>query len=314
MENLNFLAPLLMISGVAVIVLAIIAVVQDIKQERKYGYRQAFYTIVTLVMLVMAVGSSVSLIVIGLKEAMPSAKTFTQRNDMPPAPYLTGISEKTPPPLTTYSCTSSCDFSEADKQNFNEWKTQYNNWKESGSSSLQLRRELAGALALFLVSLPLYWLFMRWMNRGAQEEAQQHQRPSPLRSVYFYGIAFGGLVMAVVGGAMLLNTVLKVAFKTGSSVQIATPAMVGSTSIGADSVIACSTKCGFTADDVALVNKWKSDNAAALERQSKNTGTTTNDIANSLPYVIVGFPLFWLHFAKIRKDTQNIPASSAPTV
>ena len=112
MESLSFLAPLLGFSGVAVIVLAIVAIVQDLKQERKYGYRQAFYTIVTLVMLVMAVGAVESLLVVGLKEAMPGAKKFNQRYNQPPSFYLPGDSgssvpaKPVPAPAVAYTCST----------------------------------------------------------------------------------------------------------------------------------------------------------------------------------------------------------------
>lgn len=307
MESLNFIGPLLFIAGAAVIILAIIAVVQDLRQERKYGYRQAFYTIVTLVMLVMAVGSGISLMVIGLKQVMPSAKTFTSRMNTPPAPYLIGDAVKGVP-ASGYTCTTDCQFTAADKQNFTDWKTQYESWKTTNSANQQLRRDLAGGLSLFLIALPLYVLFMRWMNRGAKEEMQQHQRPSPLRSVYFYGVAFGGLVMAVVGGAMLLNTVLKVALKTNST-NFSGPIPISSMNGPADSVIACADKCGFTADEVALVKEWKETNAAAVANQGKNTGATANDLANTIPYILVGIPLFWYHFVRIRKETL---AASGP--
>lgn len=303
MENLVFLAPLLSISGVAVLVLAIIAVVQDMKQERKYGYRQAFYTIVTLVMLVMVVGSGVSLLTIGLKEAMPSSKEYLQRNNMPPAPYLVGSVEKGA--TAAYTCTDSCEFNANDKQAFTDWKTQYEAWKTNANSNTQLRRDLAGGLALFLIALPIYWLFMRWMNRGAKEETESHQRPSPLRSVYFYGVAFAGLVMAVVGGAMLLNTVLKVALNTGSTNPNAVPATLSNYTMGADSILVCQDKCGFTADDIALVQDWKAKNADYVKGTTENAGSTANDLATTIPLVVFGAPLFWYHFARIRKETQS---------
>lgn len=314
MENLAFLGPLLFIAGAAVVILAIIAVVQDLRQERKYGYRQAFYTIVTLVMLVMAVGSGISLVVIGLKQVMPSVKNFTSRMNTPPGPYLTGVPEKGLGTLTAYSCATDCQFSAVDKQNFTDWKAQYASWKSTNTPNQQLRRDLASGLSLFLIALPLYILFMRWMNRGAAEEMGQHQRPSPLRSVYYYGVAFGGLVMAVVGGAMLLNTVLKVALKTSNNSFIG-PTVVSSMAVPADSVLACADKCGFTADDVALVKEWKETNATVTAKQASNSGATANDSANTIPYVLVGIPLFWYHFVRIRRESRpaTTPSATAST-
>ena len=313
MNNLDFVAPLLALSGVAVIVLGIIAVVQDIRQERKYGYRQAFYTIVTLVMLVMSVGSGISLMVVGLKEAIPSARTYNARLSFPPSPFLTGVPEKG---LTTaYTCTDTCEFTALDKQNFTDWKNQYQTWRDSENLNLQLRRDLAGGLALFLVAVPLYLLFSRWMNRGAKQEIELHQRPSPLRSVYFYGVAFGSLVLAVVGAAFVINTGLKVWLKTDdtSRTLVAPTPAVTTVNTAADSIIACASKCGFTTDDVALVKDWKSMNDSYTSQQQKNTGSAANEVANTIPYIVFGVPLFWYHFTRIRKDSGDKDAKPQPT-
>lgn len=312
MEGLNFLAPLLFISGVAVIVLVAVAIVQDMKQEHKYGYRQAFYTIVSLVMLVMAAGSAESLLVIGAKEIMPSAKTYASRNYMPGAFYLSGETTKTPTGTSGYACTTECQFTDADKTSFAAWKTEFANWQNNSNASLQTRRNVAGALSLLIISLPLYLLFARWMNRGAKEEYAVNPKTSPLRSVYFYGVSFAGLVTAVVGGAFLLNTLISSWLKTTPTNTQTYPVSVASETTGIDSVIACASKCGFTADDVQAAQSWKTEWTAYQERQKSNTGATQNDLANTIPLILVGLPLFWFHFARIRKETQpTAPAAPA---
>jgi len=313
MESLAFLAPLLMISGVAVIVLVAVAIVQDMKQEHKYGYRQAFYTIVSLVMLVMAAGSAESLLVIGAKEIMPSAKSYNQRYNMPTTLYLAGDTTKTATGPTTYACTTECQFTDIDKQNFTDWKTNYAVWKDTNTTSLQTRRNIAGALSLLIISLPLYLLFSRWMNRGAKEEYAISPKTSPLRSVYFYGVSFAGLLTAVVGGAFLLNTVISSLLKTTPTMNNSYPAVVSKNdTAGIDSVIACAAKCGFSAEDVQLAQQWKNDWTVYQERQTSNSGATQNDLANTIPLILIGLPLFWFHFARIRKETQpTVPATPA---
>ena len=56
----------------------------------------------------------------------------------------------------------------------------------------------------------------------------------------------------------------------------------------ADSIIACADKCGFSSDDVALVQDWKTTNAAAGKAQQSTNGATANDMATTIPYVVVG--------------------------
>lgn len=320
MESLSFLAPLLGFSGVAVVVLAIVAIVQDLKQERKYGYRQAFYTIVTLVMLVMAVGAVESLMVVGLKEAMPGAKQYNQRFNQPPSFYLIGetstAAKPAAVPVTSYTCENNCQFTANDRQMFSDWKTSYASWRESTNVSLQTRRNIAGALSLLIIALPLLLLFMRWMNRGAREEYAIQHKPSPLRSIYFYGISFAGLVVAVVGGAFLLNTAFNTVLKTGAaSNSRAIPVSLSASDTGAiDSVLACGAKCNFSQADLALAQEWKQDWQKYRDLQSSNAGSTQNDLANTIPLILVGLPLFWLHFARIRRESRDIePAAPNST-
>lgn len=316
MDSLSFIAPLLGFSSVAVIVLAIVAIVQDIKQERKYGYRQAFYTIVTLVMLVMTVGAIESLMVVGLKEAMPSAKQYNQRYNQPPSFYFSGdVTKAIPAPVSAYTCETDCQFTANDKQAFSDWKLNYANWRESSSTSLQTRRNIAGAMSVMIIALPLFLLFMRWMNRGAKEEYQIQQKPSPLRSIYFYGISFAGLVTVVVGGAFLLNTVLNSALKTNTAKNsYPVPAMeVASETTMINSVIACADKCEFTAADVQLAQDWKADWQKYRDLQLSNVGSTQNDLANTIPLIAVGLPLFWFHFARIRRESRDGEAAVTST-
>lgn len=313
MEALSFIMPLVALAGAGAIALVIVAIVQDLRQDRKYGYRQAFFTIVTLAMLVLAVGSGISLLVIGLKEsAFRGALTYSQRYNAPPAPYLTGSSDK-PFAGTAYTCEKDCQFSATDKQSFSDWKTSYQQWQKANMTNMQLRRDLAGALSMFLIVFPLYLLFARMMNRGAKEEFSIHNKPSPVRAVYFYGVSFAGLVIGVIGAAMILNSVLRVALKTESSANTPVSKPTGvimSETAGADSVIACASKCGFSEDDLALVRQWKADQTTYQERQSSNAGAVQNDMANSIPLLIFGAPLFWYHFTRIRKETAVPPGAA----
>ncbi len=320
MDTLSFIGPLMMVAGVGVLALVAVAIVQDMRQERKYGYRQAFYTIVSLLMLVMTIGSLVSLLVIGLKETvLPTAKEYNQRYNTPPTFYLTGNPTDTKfQSSQPYACTTDCEMTAADKQSFADLKTSYANWQSTSTYSIQTRRAIAGALAILIIALPLYLLFINWMNKGAAEEYAVHPKPSPLRSVYYYGVAFAGLVTAVVGGAMLINTVLNVALKvdTANKNTMPIPTVGGLYTETAlpDSVIACEKNCGFTADDVAVAKAWKKDWQTYRDRQNSNTGATANDLATTIPLVLVGIPLFWYHFARIRKETQKPPVPTGQPI
>ena len=315
MDSLNYLGPLLGISGVAVLALLAVAITQDAKAERKYGYRQAFYTIMTLVMLVLAVGSSVALLSLGLKQTVfSSAREYSQRYNMPPTPYLPSQNSGKLP-SGAYTCTDGCQITSEDQTAFTEWKTQYQSWKDGNINSQQVRRDLAGSLSVFIIAIPLFGLFGWLMKRGSKEEFAVHQKTSPLRSVYFYGIAFGGLVMAVVGVAMVLNVGLKKVLNvdsTNNGSTISAPAsMYAADNSAADSLIACAGKCNISAADQTLLTQWKSDYTQYQAKQTSNKGATANDLVNTIPLILFGIPLFWYHFARIRKETTT--SSDLPT-
>jgi hypothetical protein len=194
---------------------------------------------------------------------------------------------------------------------FAEWKNSYQSWRDSNNFSMQTRRNIAGALSLLIISLPLYLFFARSMNRGAKEERALNPKTSPLHSVYFYGVSFAGLVTAVVGGAFLLNTALASLLKTTSSSQSTNVTSV-SDMVGVDSVIACGAKCDFTTDDLDLAAQWKQDWQKVRDQKPSQASSTQNDLANTIPLILVGLPLFWYHFARIRKEGQpSTPTKTA---
>jgi len=317
MDSLSFLGPLLGFAGLAVVVLAVVAIVQDIRQERKYGYRQAFYTIVTLVMLVLAVGSIESLMVVGLKEAMPGAKQYSQRYNQPPSLYISGLPASEVKSVTgvstAYTCEKDCQFTADDKLMMKDWKAGYLNWRDTASLSLQTRRNISGGLSLLIISLPLLWFFMRWMNRGAKEEYDIQHKPSPLRSIYFYGVSFAGLVTAVIAGAILLNTAIGSILKTnGTSVTKTVPMTDFSIETAAvTSIINCGYRCAFSQEDIQLAKDWQLDWQKHRDLQNANTGSVQNDLANTIPLILVGLPLFWYHFTRIRREGHEADSTSS---
>jgi hypothetical protein len=126
-----------------------------------------------------------------------------------------------------------------------------------------------------------------------------------LRSVYFYGLALAGLIMAVVSASILINSGLKRVLKTETpdtvvGLSIAKP---GAETTTAQSIIDCASTCSFTSEEVALVREWKT----AAEAASTDTtySATQSDLANMIPLLLLGAPLFWFHFARIRKETST---------
>lgn len=318
MESLAWLAVLVPILGVAVVVVFIVAVIQEGKSERR-SFKQAFFVIVSLVMIGITVGSTIALLNTGFRNyAFPGAKEYQRRYNSPPGLFLSGVvtvessdgvNVKTAiaPQTAPYTCTTECQFTEDDKTAVTTWKTSYAQWRDENTGSLLFRRDLAIILPFLIVALPLFIIFFRLMQKGAVAEMAETKKISPIRSLYFYFIAFGGLLVAVIGAGGAINIGLNALLKTTTDINgnISEPVPATYDNGGVQSIIACSDKCGFSADDTALANQWLTDAKGYADRQNVTTGKTANDLSIYLPLLLVGIPLFWYHFARIRRETQD---------
>ncbi len=318
MQSLAWLAVLVPILGIAVIVVFIVAVIQEGKSERR-NFKQAFFVIVSLVMLGITVGSSIALLSTTFTNyVFPSAKEYQRRYNSPPGLFLSGVvpiessdgvNVKTSiaPQSAPYACTTECQFTEDEKTAVTTWKTSYAQWRDENTGSLLFRRDLAIILPFLIVALPLFIIFFRLMQKGAVAEMAETKKISPIRSLYFYFIAFGGLLVAVIGAGGTINIGLNSLLKTSTDINgnVSEPMRATSDEGAVKSIITCADQCGFSADDTALANQWLTDSKDFAERQNKSTGKTANDLSIYLPLLLVGIPLFWYHFARIRKETQD---------
>lgn len=319
MDSLSYIVPFLFVGGAGALVLFIVAVIQEGKSEHKGSFRWSFYTIVSLVMLTITVGASIALLNIGFRQyVFRSANTYDQRYQSPPTLVLvsspngaagkeTSVVEPVPVSGALYQCTSGCQFTDDDKQAVASWQTQYKQWQDEQTLSLTTRRNLATSLGFLIVGAPLFIVFFRMMRKRPTDA----QKSSPLHAFYFYGVAFAGLVMAVVAAGIVINDGLQVWLKTGpTNNSFVQPLSVASNAYGVKSLLACKDKCGFTAEQVALANQWIADDASYTERQQSNVGQYSGQMAGAIPFVLVGLTLFFYHFTTIRRETSD---SSTPT-
>ena len=301
MGAIDILGPMIGLAAVAAVILVAVAIIQDLRHDKKYGYRQAFYTIVSLVGLLLSVASFASVMTITMKATvLPKAESRSGDLYPPSLPFI-----------TQPACTTTCSITADEKNQFASWKNSFTAWRATPKApttglTQALRTSLASSLAVLIVSLPLYFFFARLMNHGAAEELKAEHRPSPLRSVYFYGIALAGLIMAVVSASILINTGLKRVLKTDSTdtsnVAVSTAKPTYETT-SAQAIIDCAGKCSFSAEDVTLVQDWKT--ASEKAGTDTNYSSTQSDLASMIPLLLLGAPLFWFHFARIRKETST---------
>lgn len=309
MESLAFLAFLIPLAGIGVVVLFVMAVVQQ-KQEHTGGFKQAFFTIVSLAMLAITIGSVIALMTTVAREyAFPKSVSMIQRYNFPPSLYLPGTGDKAAP--EAYACESSCEFTADDRAQVVAWKQSYESWKTAApAQSSDFKRNLVGPLSFLIVGLPLYLVFMRLMERGAKIELAQLKKPTGLRQLYYYFVAFSGLLMAVFAAGALINTGLRTVLDVDPVAIEAAPTVIADDQgRGPQSIINCAEACGFSEADVQLAKDWQSDYRDYRNAIEEPSGQLQDDLSTMLPVLLVGTPLFWLHFARIRKEAQGAPAS-----
>ncbi|MBI4426538.1 MAG: hypothetical protein HY567_03085 [Candidatus Kerfeldbacteria bacterium] len=327
MEFYGTLGIFIPVIAIGVIVFFVIALVQEGKaMGRGEAVKNAFVHIVSLVMLSFLVASSIYLLQLGFKSWVftKAQDPFRPAASPPPMLYLSGDKAAGGPVL--YSCDEKCEFNTADREQFKTWKEQYATWKNEGkgaqSASLQKKRNVVNALSFLIVSLPLYWwFFIRMVQGDARKNRAAGQKPGPLRSVYFYLVAFAGLIGAVVSAALLVNTALNVALKIDTDKSTASrepaavsPVGVSTENYGVKSVVNCAEKCQLTDEDRQLAQEWLVD-FDAWQKQNIITyptpSNTQSSLASNIPLLLVLLPLFLYHFLTIRRETA-VPESSSP--
>lgn len=323
MEFLGFLFAGLWIAGIGALVVLILAIVQEGKLGGKgLSVRHGFYAAVSLVLLAIAVASTVFVLNLALTSWVFTKAPYTRGLDLgtPPSPALSpqaaspeGAVKPVPAPDFTYSrqCLTGCDFTADEIAAIRQWSGEYTTWRAATDPEHALsaarRRDLVNALSFLLVALPLFIVFFRFLRR------MDPNQPRVVRSVYFYYVALAGLVMAVVSGALLVNVGLKAIAGVSDAPTSPPPTRL---SLAQDpnvllmkSVERCAAACGFTSAEVALAGQWQRDyETVTLRQQGTGTSKTQGDLAMNLPLLAVGLPLFLYHFAQARRD---VPAELA---
>jgi len=319
MAFLGFLGILIPIMGVGGFLLFVIALMNEKGQSKGETIRSAFSHVVAVVLLGLVVSSTVFLLQQGLKEwVFTKADSSTVYRSQPPMIFL--AADKVNGSPATYSCTDSCQFTATDKEQLASWRDAYTSWKADGGvdsyTANSRKQDLAGAISFLVVALPLFiWFFWFMMQREWKVRQSQGQKPGPLRSTYFYFVAFVGLIGLVVSGAMLINvgvrTILGVENTTSVGGTVVAP--INYDVQGVRSIVNCTSACGFSVEDKQLAEQWLVDYEQWQKGETRNT--TQADLANLIPIVLVTAPLFFLHFIAIRresKDDHSAPPTSAP--
>lgn len=285
--------------------------------------RSAFVHVVAFVALAMVIGSGIYLLQEGLRvSVLKKAQVPYSYTQQPPTLYLQN-NKLTSPDASALKCDSTCEFSDSDKANIASWKATYTNWKQTnaGSWSIERKKGMIDAISMLIVGAGLFiWFFVFIAQRENRRLRPILGKPIALRTVYFYLISLLSLLATIVATTLLLNLSLKSAFRLdGQSTNIVPTAITANSyeKNGAQSIINCASKCGFTTEDQDLAKQWLVDyDAWSKTTMYPRTTTNQSDLANYLPMLLVTAPLFWYHFARIRREgheTEGAPTTPTTT-
>lgn len=315
---INYLHFLIPFGVIAVIIFAIAAVVEG-KNNMKKGLviRSLYFYLASLITLGIVVGSLIFLINLGLKASVFPKADYSSASYLgsPPGLYLeqpVAQGEAKPIQLSEgLTCDDKCTLTDVQKSSIDSWKTNYKSWQESKTNPGSRRmRDMVAALSFLIVALPFFIIHFRIVQKDAKLSGDSER--SVIRPTYFYFVALGSLIMMVVAGGFLINIALKTwVFPQAGKVDEATSKVVPSEitpspeKSGVQSLITCGEKCGLDKDTIDLAKQWVIDYDAWQTEISRPVNNTQRSAAASIPYVVLGIPLFWYHWSVARKESKE---------
>jgi hypothetical protein len=279
--------------------------------------RSAFVHAIAFVSLAMVIGSVIYLGQEALRATvLKKAQLSTSYSAMPPSLYLSSGTKSTAPETTALTCTTGCDLTDADKQQIAAWREAYSSWKDSNSGtwSIERKRGIVDSISMLIVGGALFiWFFIFIAQRENRTLRPQLGKPIALRTVYFYLVALVSLLSTIVAATLVVNVGLKsvLGLNTNTTTTAVPLVSVSYEKNSIQSVLNCGEKCAISADDQALAKQWIVDYDAWNAKQSTSANTVQSDLANFLPILVITAPLFWYHFARIRKEGHEADMAAA---
>ncbi|MDP2684826.1 MAG: DUF5671 domain-containing protein [bacterium] len=274
--------------------------------------RNIYFYLASLVTLGFIVGSLIAIITIGLQ-----AGVFTQadpvENRIGPPPSLYLDSEINDPSKiigapASLTCEDSCEITEENKTSIETWKDQYQSWQNQMDNPNEGRlRGIIAAISFLIVAIPLYIIHYRIVQKDEKKEPGQ---AGVVRSSFYYFVALAALIMMVISTGFLINAGLKTWLLPNSEdsnkYEIASPVIVAEESQGINSIINCAESCDLSEDTLTLANTWK-DDYQNWQDSGYTYDNTQRQASTSIPYIIIGIPLFWYHWnvARSRKKKEE---------
>lgn len=314
----NYLHFLIPVGAIAIIIFAIATVVEG-KNSMKKGLiiRSLYFYLASLITLAIVVGSLVFLINLGLKTWVFPEADYGSVSYLGPPPGLyleQPTAQGESKPILTgqgLTCEDKCTLTDTQKTSIGNWQTNYKSWVEAKANPGPRRlRDMVAALSFLIVALPFFIIHFRIVQKDAKLSDDSER--SVIRPTYFYFVALGSLIMMVVAGGFLINIALKTwvfpqAGKVDEAASKAVPIEITPSpeKAGVQSLITCGEKCGLDKDTIDLAKQWVIDYDVWQTEVSKPVNNTQRSAAASIPYVVLGIPLFWYHWSVARKESKE---------
>jgi len=129
-----------------------------------------------------------------------------------------------------------------------------------------------------------------------------------IRIVYLYLMTTIGIVIFVIGSIIMLNSVLKTyVFKKADINYYSRPSELYLAN--SEKQVSILKECSdLTAQDKEIIDMWLADyqNWKKIdENNMQMTSQRQREFANSIAMIVVGFPLYFIHWSIIKKERRK---------
>jgi len=137
------------------------------------------------------------------------------------------------------------------------------------------------------------------------------EKKSLIRTIYLYLFALVGLVLLIVGGVGLVNLGLKTYVFTQADAERYYDRSIPISPVSEKDIIASQEngeKVAVTEEQQEALEYWMIDYETWKKESAKVDYATANrqrQAANNLASIIIGLPLFLIHWQMIRKETKG---------
>ena len=308
MANLFFLFPL----GIIALIIFTIADIMEGKSSDNKGkvVRSVYFYLTSFITLGIVIGSLVFLITLAFQTwVFTEADPIQARIGSPPSLYFITKAE----PVreiseTVLTCDEECELTVSQKNDIERWQTNYAAWQvRRDNPGAERARGAIAAFSFLIVALPFYLIHFRVVQKDAKKEGASER--GVIRNTYFYLVSLASLLMIVITGGILINLALKTwvfpsAGEYDKKVAIRELDPFDISRNGIHSVINCADECELSEETISDSEQWLVD--YDLWQQSyQTTDSAQRQGAATLPYILLGIPLFWYHWRAVRRESKK---------